>query len=164
MGLLSSRHKQLNGQILTEYVHLLIEMKEYDEAKKELQLLLSRKPENTLSLMYEFGILCYKMADYENAEKALQSVISHNSKDLMDGAYAHLIAIYRRNKIKQNNKECEKWLNSWIECNAYAKNAYFCYFDYLHDTKQWQKLKTLYSEWTNAMQNEYNEEFEGTQE
>merc|ERR1719410_2554645 len=103
-------------------------MKEYAEAKKLLQRALRSQQQlkstrNALSLMYEFGTVCYQMKDYENAEKTLQSVLSQNCKGLMDGAYAHLIKIYRDKiknvaedgKDKEMKNECEKYLNAWIE-------------------------------------------------
>ena len=88
------KNNPLDVTIVTEYISLLVEMKEYEQARKKLQFILSRQPENALELMYEYGLICYKMKDFDKAERPFISIITQNATKF-EGAFINLVNIYK---------------------------------------------------------------------
>ena len=180
--LLVNKKDNENVNVLTEYISLLVEMKEYEEAKSKLQIVLSLQieTENRLALMYQFGLICLRQKEHDKAIQIFSSIVAQEPLR-MKGAYIHLVEIYKEqirdlltNKNSKNSKnsfllkskqnECEKYLLSWIDHDGYNKQPYHMLMEHLWSLKEEERLSVIWREWVNAMTFESNAEFEGEEE
>ena len=155
--LLRRKEMRSNVPLLTEYISLLIEMRDWKEAMEQLQCALSLRPENRVDLMFYLGAVCAATKELERAKGIYTQILAVQPQS--GRAYDRLIALCKDElaaiskddgsgqKRKGIMAEYEKWSALWIENEPLNERSYISLIECLLLMDEWKRIEQVWTQW-----------------